>query len=184
MASIPKRAQLIRRYSHVVFTRLQLREPTGKAGGWAEASCEQYFEDTAQERVNQLMFLSALLLYENANYAHGAHLASLKTAIRWLNAGLEAWMTFNGVNIEEADGMPAKGSVAIDIKTLVPREQKSKLTAGVTLYANDEEVKEIDQAIRATNVAMVIQLGKALMDIYAKASPSSAVGPGFEAPPT
>lgn len=173
--NVPKRAQLIKQFSHVVFTRLRLSVPQHPEKTWADAQLEQYFEDTRQDQVVPLKFLSALRLYEDGNYAYACHLATMRTAIQALDAALNAFCKFRQLNQEKIDEMPAKGAVAIDLKTLVPREQKSKVKAIVTLYANDEKMDEFDQMCTATNAAMVFQLGHALNQLYAQASPDSAV---------
>lgn len=181
--SVPERAALLRRYSHVVLTRVRLCEPAPRQPGhpvpWADAQLEQYFETTATGQVTPFLMMSAMLLYPGLNYAHGCHLASLKTGIKWLNDGIEAWRATEVYVSEQAlAALPPRGAVGIDIKTLVPVDQKSKITAGVTLYANDEKVDSIARAIAATNPEMLVQLGLALKDIWAKASPASAQAAG------
>lgn len=173
--NVPRKAQLIKQYSHVVFTRLRLATPEQPGTTWADAQLEQYFEDTRQDQVVPLKFLSALRLYEDGNYAYACHLATFRTAIKALDAALNAFCQFRKVSKADIDAMAAKGAVAIDLKTLVPREKKTKVKAMVTLYANDEKMDEFDQMCTATNVAMVFQLGHALNQLYAQASPASAV---------
>lgn len=178
--NIPKKAQLVRQYRYVVFSHLRLSEPTNPTKTWGDITLEQYFEDTKSDKPIAFEFLSAMRLYEHGNYAQGCHLATIRTAIKALDAGLNAYCQFRHITKEQIDAMPPKGAVGIALKTLVPREQKSKIQAAVTMYANDEKLDEVDQLADATNPAMVFQLGHALNQLYSQAMPASAVVP----PPT
>lgn len=176
--SVKDKALLIKKYSHVVLTRVRLCEPAPRQAGqpvpWADAGIEQYFEDCASGTVVPFLMMSAMLLYPGMNYAHGCHLSTLRTSVGWLNEGIEQWRKGASISEAEIEALPPRGAVGIDVRTLVPREQAAKIVSGVTLYANDAKVATAAQAIAATNPAMVVQLGLALKDLWAKASPASA----------
>lgn len=177
--SVRDRALLIKKYSHIVLTRLRVCEPAPREPGqpvpWADAQIEQYFETTENGTVTPFLLMSALLVYPGLNYAHGCHLATLKTTIQWLNHGIEQWAQAAGMDPAGFSALPPRGAVAIDIKTLVPYDkQKARITSGLTLYANDSKVATVADMIKATNPEMAVQLGHAVKDIWAKASPASA----------
>lgn len=180
MSSIQSRAVMVKKYSHVVFTRIRLNAPEGTItpGKWAEAQIGQWFEDLATDNVEPLMFLSAMQLYPGTSYAHSCQLRALEKAVKWLNDGLGVFLHDSGEDRSSWGALPPKGAVAIDVRTVVPREKRTKLVAGVTLYANDEKVDTVSRAVAATNPEMIVQLALGLQDVFAKASKSSAITGG------
>ena len=176
---------LLNQHSHIVATFIRISEPTViSQGKWADAQIQQAFEETASGQVVPLMMLSAMLLYPGCNYAHGCHLAQLERAIGIIDAGLNDLRGQYPADFNNIDAMAPKGSVAIDIRTMVPKTQSAKVKYGIQIHVNDgKENVDIAVAVRRTNPAMVLQLGLAVKDIFAKASPASAMkGPTAGAP--
>lgn len=177
-------AAMVRQYSHVVATFIRLCEPSGKQM-WADAQLQLVFEDLGSGQKIPLMMLSAMLLYPGANYAHACHLSHLERAINEIDDAVKTWLRSGGgpgagSTTEEVDQwlskMPAKGAVAVDVRTMVPKTQAGKIRYGIQFFANDgTKPVDLPTLIRATNIEMVRQLGLAIKDIYAKASPASAM---------